>query len=178
MAQRRFHYEQAFEHYLRANAIPYVAVDEAKRALTSRTTAAGEGPHLFPHNLKSFDFVVYSSSGPNLLIDVKGRKHSGKTGRNLQNWVTADDVKCLEHWSRIFGDGFEPAFAFLFWCDAQPPDALFLEVFEHGERWYAVQAVRLSDYREHMKQRSVKWDTVDIPADAFRNVTRELRELL
>ena len=30
MAQRRFHYEQAFEHYLRANRAPYVAVDEAK----------------------------------------------------------------------------------------------------------------------------------------------------
>ena len=32
MAQRRFHYEQAFERYLRQHAIPYVAVDEAKRA--------------------------------------------------------------------------------------------------------------------------------------------------
>ena len=36
VAQRRFHYEQAFEHYLRANAIPYVAVNEAKRALAVR----------------------------------------------------------------------------------------------------------------------------------------------
>src|SRR5688572_22372104 len=33
MAQRRFHYEQAFEHFLRANRVPYVAVDEAKKAL-------------------------------------------------------------------------------------------------------------------------------------------------
>ena len=33
VAQRRFHYEQAFEHYLRANRVPYVAVDEAKKAL-------------------------------------------------------------------------------------------------------------------------------------------------
>ena len=36
MAQRRFHYELAFEHYLRAKAIPYVAVDEAKRSLQGR----------------------------------------------------------------------------------------------------------------------------------------------
>ena len=175
MAQRRFHYEQAFEHYLRANAIPYVAVDEAKRALSSRP---GDEPRLFPGDLKSFDFVVYSRGGPNLLIDVKGRKHGGRTGRNLQNWVTADDVRCLEQWAGIFGDGFDPAFAFLFWCDVQPPDALFLEVFEHGQRWYALQAVRLADYRVHMKPRSVKWDTVSIPARAFTKVSRPLQEML
>ncbi len=57
MAQRRFHYEQAFEHYLRSNGIPYVAVDEAKRALQGR---AGDPA---AKKLKSFDFVVYSESG-------------------------------------------------------------------------------------------------------------------
>ena len=41
--------------------MPYVAVDEAKRALFSTA------------KLKSFDFVVYSKTGPNLLVDVKGR---------------------------------------------------------------------------------------------------------
>jgi hypothetical protein len=37
MAQRRFHYEQAFEHYLRATRTPYIAVDEAKKALVPET---------------------------------------------------------------------------------------------------------------------------------------------
>ena len=92
--------------------------------------------------------------------------------------MTTEDVHCLEHWSRIFGDGFVPAFAFLFWCDTQPPDALFLEVFEHAQRWYAVQAVRLSDYRLHMKQRSVRWETVDIPAAVFNRVSQPLKDLL
>ena len=77
MAQRRFHYDAAFEHYLRANAIPYVAVDEAKRALQRKQSGGIAGAS----KLKSFDFVVYSESGPNLLVDVKGRKHSGRTGR-------------------------------------------------------------------------------------------------
>ena len=172
MTQRRFHYEQAFEHYLRANGIPYVAVDEAKRALHGKTGIAGS------KKLKNFDFVVYSESGSNLLIDVKGRKHSGKTGRSLQNWVTRDDVSCLQTWAGIFGEGFEPAFAFLFWCDAQPPDALFLEVFEYNQRWYAVLAVRLSDYVPHMRDRSAKWDTVSIPAQAFTDHAVPLKELL
>ena len=134
---------------------------------------------MLPTKLKSFDFVVYSENGPNLLIDVKGRKHGGGgTSRAFQNWVTRDDVESLTKWSKIFGDGFEPAFAFLFWCDAQPPDALFHEVFEYGERWYAVLAVKLSDYRQHMRDRSAKWDTVSIPARAFTDLSGPLMELL
>jgi len=185
VAHRRFHYDRAFEHYLRANAIPYVAVDEAKRALAP--TRAGPASRVSSGaaartKLKSFDFVVYSEAGANLLVDVKGRKHpftsAGATGRALQNWVTRDDVRCLQRWAEIFGEGFEPAFAFLFWCDAQPPDALFLEVFDYGDRWYAVLAVRLADYVEHLRERSKKWDTVSLPAAAFDRVSVPLKELL
>lgn len=171
MAQRRFHYDQAFEHYLRSKQIAYVAVDEARRALTGGGSGA-------PAGLKNFDFVVYSATGSNLLIDVKGRKHSGKTGRSMQNWVTADDVDSLRKWRDIFGDGFEAAFAFLFWCDAQPPDALFHEVFEFGDKWYAVLAVTLDDYAAHMRPRSVKWGTVSLPAKAFGEVSRPLMGML
>ncbi|MEM0913215.1 MAG: HYExAFE family protein [Planctomycetota bacterium] len=167
--QRRHHYEQAFEHFLRANGIPYVAVDEAKRALSG-------GASKLP--LKSFDFVVYAEGKPNLLVDVKGRKHAGTTGKQLQNWVTRDDVTSMQKWAGIFGDGFEPAFAFLFWCDRQPPDALFLDVFEFGERWYAVLAARLSDYTPAMRERSAKWDTVSIPAAEFNRIAVPLHELL
>ncbi len=173
MAQRRHHYDLAFEHYLRNNASPYVAVDEAKRALSRARSDATP-----PTKLKSFDFVVYSQSGPNLLIDVKGRKHSGKTGKQLQNWVTADDVKCLTKWSELFGDGFEGVFAFLFWCDAQPPDALFHEIFEFAGRWYAVLAIRLAEYHGQMRKRSDSWGTVSIPARAFDRLSRPLKELL
>ena len=201
MAQRRFHYEQAFEHYLRANGIPYVAVDEAKRALQGRA----DDPQA--RKLKSFDFVVYSQSGSNLLIDVKGRKLSlrrsapaeppASAGPDLfggaapppstrppaprsalQNWVTRDDVSCLQTWSGIFGEGFSPVFSFLFWCDDQPPDALFMEVFEFGQRWYAVLAVPLAEYVQHMRDRSVKWDTVSIPSKRFTELARPLKELL
>ena len=169
MAQRRFHYDQAFEHYLRANAIPYVAVDEAKRALSDKQ---------MPKAIKSFDFVVYSERGANLLVDVKGRKHSGKTGQSLQNWVTREDVKSLNKWSGIFGDGFIPAFAFLFWCEIQPPDALFQEIFPFGDKWYAVLAMRLADYEQHMRPRSAKWDTVSIPARAFQDQAMPIKALL
>jgi len=168
MAQRRFHYDQAFEHYLRAKTIPYVAVDEAKRALTRSPSV----------RLKSFDFVVYSESATNLLVDVKGRKHTGRSSRSLDNWVTRRDVTDLLQWQGIFGEGFAAAFAFLYWCDRQPPDALFHEIFEFTGRWYAVLAVTVEDYHTHMKQRSPKWDTVNMPADAYNRLARPLYELL
>lgn len=171
--QRRFHYEQAFEHYLRANRVPYVAVDEAKKALIPRDHAtAGLS------SLKSFDFVVY---GPrrNLLIDVKGRKHAGCRGRRLENWVTHDDLECLEYWATLFGESFIPTFVFIYWCQLQPPDALFEEVFEFGQRWYALREVTLEDYRREMTLRSPKWRTWSVSSARFAQIAQpfSVREL-
>ena len=163
MAQRRFHYEQAFEHYLRANRVPYVAVDEAKKSLLP----AGE----VLNSIKSFDFVVY---GPdrNLLLDVKGRKYSSKSGRRLENWVTNDDIEGLSRWAELFGDGFEPTFVFVYWCEQQPRDALFEELFEYHGRWYALREALLSDYIKVMQVRSPKWGTVSIPTKTFDSISR------
>src|ERR1700759_1197009 len=105
MADRSVHYEAAFEAYLRNKGIPYVAVDEAKKALFSDA------------KLKSFDFVVYSKNGPNLLVDVKGRSMrttSGKgTGGSPQTWATQQDVDDLIQWQQVFGDGFKAVLAFI-----------------------------------------------------------------
>src|SRR5712664_3037322 len=96
MADRMVHYEAAFEHYLREHGIPYVAVDEAKKALFSNA------------KLKSFDFVVYSKNGPNLLIDVKGRQLRNSTGkRGFETWATKRDVLDLMQWEQVFGEGFK-----------------------------------------------------------------------
>ncbi|QDU35285.1 hypothetical protein KS4_33660 [Poriferisphaera corsica] len=169
--QRRFHYELAFEHYLRENGIPHISVDEAKRSLIGNKGAGKV-------NIKSFDFVVYAEGGANLLIDVKGRKHAANTGRALQNWVTEDDVKGLTKWQHIFGDNFVPVFVFLYWCDVQPPDALFMEIFEFKDRWYAMTAVKLEEYMSYMRPRSAAWGTVSIPTSSFDRIQRPLQDLL
>lgn len=166
MAQRRFHYDAAFEHYLRTNQIPYVVVDEARKALSG------------PTKLKSFDFVVYARSGPNLLVDVKGRKHTGRSTRSLDNWVTQEDIDGLCEWQRVFGEGFRGTLVFLYWCEAQPPDALFQEIFCFKDRWYAVLAVGLEDYRGAMTPRSARWKTVHVPAESFRGMAAPLSRLL
>lgn len=180
MAQRRFHYERAFEEFLRSRRIPYVAVDEAKKALLPdnahlRLNSPGETGDS-PLALKSFDFVIYGDGG-NLLIDIKGRKvgtsrRSGQLGTRLESWVTIDDIESLRRWQELFGAGFEPAFVFVYWCDVQPPDALFQEVVEHRGVWYALRAVTLSAYRQHMKVRSPRWGTVDIPQSIFERISQ------
>lgn len=163
MAQRRFHYEQAFEHYLRVNRVPYVAVDEARKSLLPAGDELG--------SLKSFDFVVY---GPtcNMLIDVKGRKHVARAGRRLENWVTEEDVAALTRWSTLFGPGFDAVFLFVYWCDDQPPDALFEEMFEYAGRWYALRAVPLRAYADAMRPRSLRWNTVSVPRQSFDRISR------
>lgn len=171
MAQRRFHYDHAFEQYLRDNSVPYVAVDEAKRALARNDQRA-------PTSLKSFDFVVYSQQGLNLLVDVKGRKHSERSKSTLQNWVTEQDIESLTRWEEIFGFGFKGAFVFLYWCEAEMPDALFQESFECGGKWYSVLTITLEQYKHHMKPRSAKWETVSMPAKAFRQLAQPLRDFL
>jgi len=166
MAQRRFHYDLAFEHYLRAKQIPYVAVDEARKAFRGQV------------KLKNFDFVVYGSQGTNLLVDVKGRKHTGRSRKQFDNWVTADDVQDLRQWQQVFGPGFSGALVFLYWCEAQPADALFHEIFEFRDRWYAVLAARVDDYEAVMVERSPRWQTVHVPADAFARISRPLMEMI
>ena len=166
MAHRRFHYDAAFEHYLRAKTIPYVVVDEARKALHGQV------------KLKSFDFVVYGSKGDNLLVDVKGRKHTGRSHKHFDNWVTEDDIESLRRWEQVFGEGFIATFVFLYWCEAQPPDALFHEVFELRDRWYAVLAISVKDYADHMTMRSPKWKTVNLPAEDFARLSRPLTQLI
>lgn len=190
MAQRRHHYERAFEWFLRSRRIPYVAVDEARKALLPDSAVLKVGGESSGHAaansaaLKSFDFVIYGDTGgggTNLLIDIKGRRvgssrsvkrDSALLAGRLESWVTMDDVDSLRTWEGLFGPGFQAAFIFVYWCDRQPPDALFQEIFEYRGVWYALRAATLRAYAEHMKIRSPRWRTVDVPRAAFERITQ------
>ena len=165
MADRSIHYEAAFEAMLRERGIAYVAVDEAKRALHVQG------------NLKSFDFVEYSKSGPNLLVDVKGRKcHTNSSSRSFQTWAELDDVQDLTQWEQVFGDGFKAVLVFNYWID--PPLAPEEGMFLHRDRWYWMFAVDLGEYRNVMRKRSEKWKTVSVRAGDFRQLARPIEQWL
>ena len=193
MAQRRHHYERAFEGFLRARRIPYVAVDEARKALVPMGAGIGGVDTGAGPALKSFDFVLYGNvgaqgsgaDGANLLVDIKGRRVGSKAAMRaaaggeirmgrLESWVTREDVRALGEWERLFGEGFRAAFVFVYACEAQPPDALFQEVFERDGVWYALRVVTLGEYARHMKTRSERWGTVDIARRVFERISQPL----
>lgn len=159
------HYESAFEDYLRKKGLPYIAVDEAKKALFAGA------------KLKSFDFVVYRPQGKNLLVDVKGRKLSTKSA-SLQNWATREDIDDLRQWQEIFGDGFTAMFLFMFHWPARPETSPLKEMFLHHENWYGTLGISVADYREYMKPRSEAWGTVHLPAKEFRRLAKPFEEWL
>jgi len=197
MANRRHHYERVFEEYLRDRRIPYVLVDEAKKALlpsgpVRRLARRDGGPEAEnpARSLKSFDFVIYGESS-NLLVEVKGRKIARARSRarrreagsgsgvgaprgsrgiartRLESWVTEDDVRALQAWEGLFGEGFEAVFVFVYWCDEQPADGLYEEIIASRGRWYALRSILVREYARAMKTRSPRWGTVDVPREAF-----------
>lgn len=165
MADRTIHYEAAFESLLRERRIPYVCVDEAKMALFAHT------------KLKSFDFVVHSKAGPNLLVDVKGRSLRDRAARSgFESWSPEQDVTDLLEWEQLFGTGFQAILAFVYWID--PPLVPEDGMFSFRDKWYLAMGIRLDEYRAHMRRRSAKWSTVCLRAADFRSVAKPLDAFL
>jgi hypothetical protein len=165
MAKRDNHYEAAFEAFLRCRQIPYVAVDEKKRAL------------LGDASLKSLDFIVSTPLGTSWLVDVKGRRFpTGEQKQYWKNWSTRDDVRSLTAWERLFGRSFSGLFVFAYEVvgDRAPvsPDQLF----EFGGRLYGFVGVRLADYAAQAHAISSAWDTLAMPTNRFRAVAAPVDE--
>jgi hypothetical protein len=170
MASRTGHYTAAFEAFLRSRSIPYVNVDQAKKALFADA------------KLKSFDFVVYSKKGPNLLVDLNGRscrvsKSATAKGRaGFESWTNEHDVADLAQWEQVFGEGFKGVVTFVYWLDA--PKRPMPGMFEHRDRWYLLMGIDLAEYRSRMRRRSPKWETVSLPVKDFRSLARPLENWL
>ena len=173
MAHRNIHYEAAFEDYLRCLGLPYVAVDEAKKAIFAGAA------------VKSFDFLVYSTNGPNLLTDVKGRKFpdSGAGRRRCntrawENWITRDDAEGLAEWEKVFGSDFRATLVFAYWLQGPPQRAPFEDVHVFRKRHYAFMAVSLADYVSAARPRSAKWQTIAVPSAVFATQAADVASFL
>lgn len=163
MANRDNHYEGAFEAYLRARQVPYVAVDESRRALL-----AGD-------SLKSLDYIVSASAGGRWLVDVKGRLFpSGEQRQYWKNWSTRDDLVSLAQWERLFGEGFAGLFVFAYCVVGDRSPVPESRLFEFRELKYGFVGIRLCDYAQEARQISPKWDTVALPAERFRHLARPI----
>jgi len=173
MAHRNIHYEAAFEDYLRARGWPYVAVDEAKKAIFGAAS------------IKSFDFLVYSSTGTNLLVDVKGRKFPDSApgrrrgaSRAWENWITREDVDGLREWEKVFGRDFAAVLVFAYWLQGPPQRAPFEDVHWFRKNHYAFVAIRLDDYVAMARPRSAKWRTIASPTAEFARRAADIASFL
>ncbi len=160
MANRDNHYEAAFEEFLRARQVPYVAVDETRRSLL------GDG------SLKSLDFIVSADGRPTRwLVDVKGRRFpSGEQKQYWKNWSTRDDLDSLFCWERLFGEQFAGLFVFAYNVvgDRAPLPAENLFAYRGG--LYGFIGIRLREYASHARPISPAWDTVAMPTERFRDL--------
>lgn len=169
MANRHNHYEAAFEAYLRAERVAYVAVNEQRRTL------AGDA------SIKSVDYIVSPGGrGGSWLVDVKGRRFpSGRRQRQYwKNWATQDDLDSLVDWRARFGDGFDAALVFAYHLTDQLTPVPAEQVFYFRGRAYAFVAITLSDYLAYARPLSQRWGTLAAPVADFRRTARGLVDLL
>lgn len=175
MGRRQIHYERAFAAMLVERGVPYVAVDEARRAILPGEQAPLKTHHNGqPRTLKAFDYVLYGT--PNLLVELKGRRLPVGSTR-LENWVTDDDVDSLRRWAALFGPGYVGCFVFVYECAGEPPTTpspLFEDCWIHKDRWYALRAIDAQAYAAHMRVRSARWRTVCLAKDDFERVSGPL----
>ncbi len=136
-------------------------------------------------SIKSFDFLVYSDTGPNLIIDVKGRQFPdmipGRAKRGLktwENWITREDVDGLGEWWGVFGPGFWPVLVFAYWLRGDPTHSPFEDVHFFKNRCYAFTAVGLEQYVHAAKPRSMKWRTIAVPSGQFSNLVKQVSQFM
>lgn len=162
---RSNHYEAAFEGFLQWHKLCYIAIDE-----TRRSSLGGEP-------VKSLDFIVHGDCGSRLLVDVKGRRFPGgskeKPNLSWQCWTKQIDVSDMLRWQDQFGEDFLSLFVFIYLLDADTglpmvPGDLWTW---RGNRYY-FRSVLVADYQLAMKQRSPKWETVDLPTAVFRQLAK------
>lgn len=178
MPLSRTRYERAFEAHLRRRQVPYVAVDQARRALLPPQAKLEclDREAGVTQRLKSFDFVIYGE-GRHLLVEIKGRRLSSRRSvipagsrgaiapaTRLESWSTLDDVESLALWQELFGRPFTGVLAFVYQMDRTAEPAGFDEWFEHEGTRFGVMGIPIDAYRASMKTRSPRWRTVDLPA--------------
>lgn len=182
MTKRDNHYEAAFEAYLRARTIPYVAVDETRRSLTvsANPSNAADGEN---QSLKSLDFIVSplpanGQRSGSWLVDVKGRRFTtGSSKQYWKNWSTADELRSLAHWESLFAGQFQSLLVFAYNVVGDQAPLPAEQLFEFRGGLYGFLGIRLDHYAGWSKILSPKWQTVTIPAKQFRALARPCDEL-
>jgi len=157
LTKRSIHYEAAFEDYLRARGIPYVATNESRRALSAQVS------------LKSVDFIFSTSSGENYLVEVKGKQfpYVRRGGRNYwESWLHREDISALLEWARILGPSFKALIVYVYHLtnpfDRRVHGPHFATLHHFRECDYALMGMEAAMFSRLSRLRSGAWDALDV----------------
>ena len=160
--KRQNDYENAFALWLAESGLSFKRINQSARL------------KLPPISVKSFDFIV-NSGNETYIVELKGRLFKGKTLENLsglQNWTTRDDITGLCSWQSI--EGVSKAFiVFAYKLIDYLAELDGNDCIEYNGKIYAFLAISVTEYSQKMKQRSKKWDTVDLTGDDFRALSQK-----
>ena len=84
----------------------------------------------------------------------------------------------LLRWEEVFGNNFVSVFIFAYDLANIDTDTDGKEIFEFNGKRYLFLCLKLSDYRNLMKTRSPRWQTVMLGAEDFRRNAIDLKALL
>jgi hypothetical protein len=182
MSGQKNHYELAFDSWLADNAVNYVFVDQRKRNTFSSD------------KVKTFDYLIYpaksdlhsQTSGPIVIAELKGKifKSASLAGLSaMESWVSLEDVRGMLKWRQVIAattpSGIASAvFVFAYKLENVDVENDGYEIYDFDAERYVFFCVDLSDYTDNMKLRSRRWQTVNLPAQTFRQKAFPIRNLL
>lgn len=168
-------YERVFEGIIRKCEIPYIAINEAKRAVV-------EGK-----KIKSLDFIVASKTGI-YLLDVKGKtfpygwpKRSISERDYWENWVHKDDLEGMELWSSLLqSKKIQPLLVFVYKIVKRDEVQNFVDYVKMDNTLYGFVAIPTSVYRQNWKQRSVAqgFTAMYVSRDKFKSLAEPFSKFL
>jgi hypothetical protein len=182
MGALKNHYELAFDSWLADNAVNYVFVDQHKRKTFSSD------------KVKTFDYLIYPAKsdvpgqtvGPIVIAELKGKifKSASLAGLGcMECWVSLEDVRGMLKWRQVIAastaSGIASAvFVFAYKLENIDVENDGYEIYDFDGDRYVFFCVDLFDYTDNMKLRSRRWQTVNLPAETFRQKAFPIRNLL
>ena len=160
-------YECSLTEYLKYRGLYFYHIEELEKFFT---------PNDNPY--KNFDLLV-PGDNQNLLIEIKGRKASGKSKMRFENWVTGDDIQSLMYWEKKFGQRFKGVFCFVYKIEPDlPPANTECTAFTFNNLRFAFLGIELSRYITESTLRSVKWNTFSLPSKVFVKYAKPIEHFL
>lgn len=150
-------YEWCVIEYLKYRELHHYRIEDLKKFMDKNED----------ESIKNFDILV-PGDDENVLIEVKGRKASGKNKLRFENWVTGEDIQSLMHWKKKFGEHFLSIFCFVYKIDFDMPAAnTAFTCFSANNMRFAMFGIELDKYIAESSLRSIKWNTFSLNSKAF-----------